>query len=143
DQDTLTFSVSSVSSVVQGFAIGAASGLVSWTPTDAQLGYHDVELLVSDGHGGTDTQPYRIWVHKEPGNHDPIIISTPPATYNLPGASNPPSGNVSPQRIQLVMTQGQVSNQTVSVTMPGSGGGGGGIGNFQDVGQFHIGDLFF
>src|SRR5207237_801934 len=70
-------------------------------------------------------------------------ISTPPATYSLPGANNPASGNVSPQRIQLVMTQGQVSNQTISITMPGSGGGGGGMGNFQDVGQFHMGDLFF
>src|SRR5262249_50261761 len=40
------------------------------------------------------------------------------------------------------LTQGQTSNQTVSITMPGTGGGGGGVGNFQNVGNFHIGDLF-
>src|SRR5207248_1878608 len=38
-----------------------SNGLVTWTPTAAQLGLFPVVLQVSDGNGGTDTQGYSIF----------------------------------------------------------------------------------
>jgi hypothetical protein len=52
-------------------------GLVSWTPTAAQLGANAVTLQVSDSNGGTATQSYSIFVRQVPGNHPPMIVSTP------------------------------------------------------------------
>jgi hypothetical protein len=59
DGDPLTFSV--VNSPA-GLNIDPASGLVSWTPAGDQVGNTNVTLQVSDGRGGTATQPYIIAV---------------------------------------------------------------------------------
>src|SRR5205807_2338403 len=41
---------------------------------------HSVTLRVSDGRGGTATQAFVINVTQEPGNHPPVIVSTPVTT---------------------------------------------------------------
>jgi fibro-slime domain-containing protein/RHS repeat-associated protein len=75
----------------------SSSGLVSWTPTDAQLGTHSVTLRVTDNRsalpnaGGTDTQIYTILVGPSPGNHPPVIISQPVTLFRPP---TPPSSSV-------------------------------------------------
>ncbi len=75
--ETLTFSVMSGP---QGLAIGATSGLVTWTPTAGQLGIQNVTLEVDDGHGGTAAQAYAINVQQQQGNEPPVIVSQPVTT---------------------------------------------------------------
>src|SRR5262249_2592678 len=57
DNDPLTFS-----SVVgpAAMSVDPATGQVTWSPTSADLGTHDVTLRVDDGRGGFDTQNFAI-----------------------------------------------------------------------------------
>ncbi|MCD4811316.1 putative Ig domain-containing protein [bacterium] len=73
DGDTLTYSFTTTPS---GMAIDSGTGLITWTPDSGQIGTHDVEIQVSDGRGGTDTQPYTILVSAT-ANRAPEITSTP------------------------------------------------------------------
>src|SRR5207302_2487672 len=52
DGDSLTFSVVAGP---QGLSVNSASGGVSWTPIQQQVGDQQVILQVSDGRGGTAT----------------------------------------------------------------------------------------
>jgi hypothetical protein len=72
DQDTLTFSKVTFP---QDLDIDPSTGLVMWVPRD--IGTYDVVLKVDDGRGGFDLQPYTILVQQQPGNHPPVIVSTP------------------------------------------------------------------
>jgi RHS repeat-associated protein len=133
DSDPLTFSVLAGPS---GLSIDASTGQVTWTPTDAQLGTQHVTLQVTDGRGGYATQTFDILVQQQPGNHPPIIVSTPATQDNVPGPSNPASGNVSPTAIDLTLPANTTTTQTVSLTLPGNAGG------VSDTGLWHVGDLF-
>jgi RHS repeat-associated protein len=113
DGNPLTFSLTSGPA---GMTVNAATGLVSWTPVVSQLGTANVTLTVSDGHGGTATQSYAITVLQDPKDQGPRITSDPVTQYNVPPASNPPSGSVDPNSIQLTLANGQTSNQTVSAS---------------------------
>jgi len=73
DGDTLTFTLVSAP---EGFAIDASTGLVTWTPTEAQVGDHAVQLAVADPDGLTDNQDFNVTV-TEPANRPPAITSTP------------------------------------------------------------------
>ena len=70
DADPLSFAL--VGGPV-GMTVNAATGVLSWTPTAAQLGHGDVTLSVTDGHGGTATQAYAIGVTAT-GNRSPVIV---------------------------------------------------------------------
>ena len=60
-----------------------------WTPGLAQLGVHAITLRVSDGHGGSATQPFSLRVvEPPPSNHGPLIVSRPATTVNLAGATS-------------------------------------------------------
>jgi hypothetical protein len=61
-----------------GMSIDAASGLVGWTPTAAQLGSHRVTVRVQDPGGLTASQAYTVTVSA--GNGPPQITSTPVTT---------------------------------------------------------------
>ena len=71
DGDTLTFSLTKAPN---GMEINASTGLISWTPTEG--GNYEVEVQVSDGKGGTDTQPFTILVSAT-ANRPPQITSSP------------------------------------------------------------------
>lgn len=60
-----------------GMAINAQTGEITWTPTVAQRGLHDVLVEVSDRRGGTDRQQFAVEVADPPPNRPPIITSTP------------------------------------------------------------------
>jgi hypothetical protein len=52
-------------SLVQGpvwMTLNPTSGLVSWTPNNAEVGFHTVKITVSDGNGGSATQTFTIQV---------------------------------------------------------------------------------
>jgi hypothetical protein len=74
DGDTLTFSLSTYPT---GMVIDNVSGLISWTPTNSQVGDNSVVVLVSDGKGGSDTQSFIITVIN---TNDPPTITTVPIT---------------------------------------------------------------
>jgi RHS repeat-associated protein len=59
----------------EGMAI-APNGTVSWRPTQAQVGSHQVVVRVTDGRGGLDLQTFDVEVKQ--GNRDPIITSQIP-----------------------------------------------------------------
>ncbi|MCI0438824.1 MAG: carboxypeptidase regulatory-like domain-containing protein [Chloroflexi bacterium] len=60
--DALTFSLDLAPA---GMVIDANSGLIAWTPTDAQLGANDVTVRVTDAAGLFDTQSFTIEVTAE------------------------------------------------------------------------------
>ncbi len=73
DGDTLTYSLTTAPA---GMTIDSASGVISWTPTAAQVGTQSVTVQVNDGNGGSDSQSFTITVDAIP-NSAPTIDSTP------------------------------------------------------------------
>jgi len=73
DGDALTYSLNQSPS---GMTINTASGLVEWTPTDSQVGTHDVAVQVTDEHGLGVIQSYQLQVISE-NNGAPSISSAP------------------------------------------------------------------
>jgi RHS repeat-associated protein len=58
-----------------------AGGVISWTPTAAQLGVHSFTARVTDGRGGEADLPFTVTVGTgEIANRPPTITSTPPFT---------------------------------------------------------------
>jgi hypothetical protein len=74
DNDPLTYSLLLSPS---GMSIDGQSGLITWTPTQQQIGQHDVTVEVSDGRGGFAEQRYIVTATVTPPNRPPIITSTP------------------------------------------------------------------
>ena len=73
--DTLTYSLDSGP---QGLAVNATTGLVEWTPTQANLGSDSVAVRVDDGKGGLNIHRYLLSVLNT--NDLPVISSTPDTT---------------------------------------------------------------
>ncbi len=73
DQDTLTYSL-----IVNpaGMTINSSTGLIAWTPTNADVGNNGVTVQVDDGNGGITTQGYTLQVNNT--NDAPIINTTTP-----------------------------------------------------------------
>ena len=114
DGDPLTFALVSGPA---GMTVSAA-GLVSWQPAGDQVGSQNVVLGVDDGRGGAAVQAYRIALGQEPGNTAPVIVSAPVVVFDVPRFPDPPSGDVSPGRIDLDLLPGETTTQTVSLTLP-------------------------
>ncbi len=52
----------------------SSSGLLTWTPSIADLGSHEVQFEALDPHGGRDSQQFTLAVFD---NQPPVLISTP------------------------------------------------------------------
>lgn len=74
-RDTVTYSLS-VAPV--GMTIDAVSGLISWTPVNAQVGQHAVTVQASDIQGAFTNQSFVITVANS--NQQPAIVSQPVTT---------------------------------------------------------------
>ncbi|MGD9128712.1 MAG: CARDB domain-containing protein, partial [Planctomycetia bacterium] len=57
--------------------IDPVSGLVEWLPVAGQEGTHQIEVVASDGHGGTTTQVYQLHTRLNPPNRPPVFRSSP------------------------------------------------------------------
>jgi RHS repeat-associated protein len=75
DNDALTFALIAPPA---GMSIGAGSGLIEWTPSNAQVGPREVTVRVDDGQGGVATQVYTVIVAAAAPNRGPSISSIPP-----------------------------------------------------------------
>lgn len=81
--DSLTFALLAGP---DGMTVDAQTGVVTWTPTPAQVGSWSIVLQVSDGRGGSATQSYDLQVGAVgSSNRDPIIVSTPAPPAVLAG----------------------------------------------------------
>jgi RHS repeat-associated protein len=72
DNDSLTYSLINP---VQGMTINANTGLIEYTPS--QLGIQTLEIQVTDGFAGSNTQSYQLQVLENLANRLPTITSTP------------------------------------------------------------------
>jgi large repetitive protein len=74
DGDPLTYSLPTAPA---GMTIDA-TGLLSWKPTQDQVGVHAVTIKVDDGRGLFATQDFTITVTWQVANGGPVIVSVPP-----------------------------------------------------------------
>jgi choice-of-anchor C domain-containing protein len=79
--DTLTYALQS--GAPSGVSINASTGLISWTPTAAQLGSQSFTIQVTDGKGGEDLQKVTLTVGQATADHAPVFTSTPRTTTRL------------------------------------------------------------
>jgi RHS repeat-associated protein len=141
--DALTFSLP-VSPA--GMAIDPTTGLITWTPTLAQVGSHPVAVRVTDQGGLIADQPYTITVSAPaPTNRPPTITSMAPTTatagtpytytatatdpdagdvlaYSLPTAPAGMSINPTTGVITWTPTLAQIGDHDVTVRVTDSGG---------------------
>ena len=81
DDDTLT---SRLVTAPDSMQIDASTGLITWNPGPDQVGQHAVEVEVSDGRGGIDTQRFTLEVTSPPPNTAPVANTGPDQTITLP-----------------------------------------------------------
>lgn len=106
DDASLTFSLATAPPTM---TVNATSGQVTFTPRNADVGEHAVELLVSDGRGGSDSQAFTLTVANV--NDAPVIAASPaPALTVLqdsPYTFTPSVSDVDAQdSVTLSLTQG-------------------------------------
>ena len=81
-----------------GMTVNASSGLISWSPTTANIGTHSIALQVTDGRGGLAEQDYVLSVLALP-NRPPIFTSEPNldatvgAPYTYQASATDPEGD--------------------------------------------------
>jgi hypothetical protein len=69
-----------------GMWIEPKTGVIRWVPAENQVGTHQVIVKVTDSSGASTEQLFNVLVKPAPGNHDPIIISSPVTTgYSTAG----------------------------------------------------------
>ncbi|NEZ66600.1 tandem-95 repeat protein [Leptolyngbyaceae cyanobacterium CCMR0082] len=75
DGDTLTYSLLANP---DGVSIDETSGLLTWTPTDSDVGDNFIRVQVADGEGGIDTQSFTLPVIAAGvANNRPVINNSP------------------------------------------------------------------
>ncbi|WP_287080135.1 MULTISPECIES: putative Ig domain-containing protein [unclassified Microcystis] len=124
DNDTLTYSLINPP---EGMTINANTGLIAYTPTN--LGKQTVEIKVSDGFGGTNTQSYQLQVLATLDNNLPSITSTPKiiigagGLYQYDVEANDPENTaisynltVKPNGMTINTNTGLITWQTQAVT---------------------------
>ena len=74
DNDPLTYSLLAQP---KGMTIGIDTGKIIWTPTNVQVGDHEVTVEVTDGNGGVDVQFFEVTVQSSSPNQSPRFLSDP------------------------------------------------------------------
>lgn len=67
----------SLSVAPDSMSIDAATGLVRWTPSAADVGVHSVEITVTDSRQASSTQRYMLTVRTPSANRAPVLTSLP------------------------------------------------------------------
>jgi subtilisin family serine protease len=140
DGNTLTYALTTTP---VGMTIVSTTGVISWTPTSAQVGNNNVVVKVTDSGGLFVTQSYTIVV-SAPVNRPPVINSSPVTTatqglvYSYSVGATDPDGNTltyaltnPPTGMTIIAgsglikwtpTNAQVGSKNVSVSVTDSGG---------------------
>ncbi len=63
--------------------IDSATGLISWTPTSADIGATSITVRAEDGRGGSSEQRYVLSVITAPPNRPPVFTSVPVVAANV------------------------------------------------------------
>ncbi len=74
ESDTLEYSLVNAP---RGMMINHATGEMTWTATEADLGAHQIMIRVDDGREGAAEQHYVVHVTEAPPNRPPMITSVP------------------------------------------------------------------
>ncbi|MCL1475965.1 Ig domain-containing protein [Argonema antarcticum] len=74
DKDSLTYSVLSGP---DGLVVDSATGKITWNPTAADIGNHNIIIKVKDNFGGEATQQYNLSTINPPPNRPPLFTSIP------------------------------------------------------------------
>jgi hypothetical protein len=134
DGGVLTYSLTTAPA---GMSIGAASGLISWTPALGQNGANPVTVRVTDPTARFATQSFTVTVAADPTAHNPVITSVPvttatygvaysyqvtatdvdggPLTFSLPTAPAGMTIDANSGLISWTPTKAQVGNRNVTV----------------------------
>lgn len=72
DQDNISYEL--IESP-ENLSVDKTSGIVTWLPTQEQVGKHDIKVKIEDSRGATSDYFWSIWV--QPSNDPPVIISQP------------------------------------------------------------------
>lgn len=105
DADPLTFALSQAPA---GMTLDLSTGHLTWEPTLAQQGRHQVEIQVSDGRGGVDSQAFALTVRAE------LLTS---ATIGLYQGFDVESGQAVCDPQALVLTRGTMT-ETTEILLP-------------------------
>jgi large repetitive protein len=109
DGDTLTYAL--LPGAPTGLTVNPNTGLVTWTPTAAQLGNQAFTLRVLDGKGGETLQEVSLVVGVTDTNTAPTITSTPRTSTR--------QGNLYTYQVQATDPEGD--RLTYSLVNPPSG----------------------
>ncbi|XZE22169.1 FG-GAP-like repeat-containing protein [Pirellulaceae bacterium SH449] len=90
-----------------GMTIVETTGVISWTPSLAQVGQQDVVIEVSDGIGGAATQAFAIRVGEGIPNLPPVIHSTAPRFGSVGAAYQYQLDATDPEGTNLSYSLGQ------------------------------------
>lgn len=94
-----------------GMTIDPSSGVLTWTPTAAEVGTQQVALRVTNADGGVATQQFSVVVGNVPLVQPPVITSVPPLRALI--------GSSYTYQVQAVDPQGQ--SVTFSLITPPTG----------------------
>jgi len=104
NNDTLDYAITSGP---VGMTIESATGLLSWTPTEDQLGEHPLTVRVTDGRGGEDVKPFTVSVVWPPTVHleaEPLVIGCGESTLLSWESEHAEYCNISPEIGQVEPT---------------------------------------
>lgn len=114
DGDRLVYSLNAAP---DGAQIDAKTGVVSWTPSEDQLGNFELEIQVEDGRGGIAIQQFTVTSTVAPTNRPPVITSTPTLSATISSTSpGQKMGDVYPDFI-LFDDASDVFNATISISL--------------------------
>lgn len=88
DGDVLTYALTEGPA---GASIDSATGLITWSPTAADVGTRTVTVRVEDGRGGSAEQQYVLSVITPPPNRPPVFTSVPVVSANAGSAYSYPA----------------------------------------------------
>jgi len=92
---------------------------VSWVPPAQYVGqFVPVTLQVDDGRGGLAIQDYEIYVHPNPHNRPPVIVTTPQIEFDWAGLLGQANGIVTPPLVELELGLGEIAEIPVTVQVP-------------------------
>lgn len=101
-----------------GMTLDGASGLLQWTPTEAQVGMHAATLRAYDNEGREDVVNFNLEVRQNT-NQAPVFNSLPPtvvdtgATYSYTASATDPEGHT----IQYSLTQSPTGMNLTGATI--------------------------